>query len=178
MMWNKTIQLWLVTVIPRVVMAVAYIVVSICLINRIANSSGGVVATQALHTNHVITRDDVQTPETAVLVGKFLHQEVEAGKPVSPGMVGTRRVPPKIAPASVAVIVRLPQARIQQRSIQEGSSVTLTAGANALTGKVEKIDCDAQQCAVFVSLAGKPPQNIDAQALASADIELEPPPLP
>ncbi len=178
MMRNKNVQLRVVTVIPRVFLALIYLAVTLCLIWKISSSSSIATATRQLHVNDVIHRDDLQTPETEALVGKFLQKDVARDQPVTPNIVGIKHVPSKVALPSVAVIIRVPSARLLQRSIQEGDSVLVKIPKGTLSGKVEKIDCDAQLCAVFISLAAPSAQTIDAQALAAADIEPETPQVP
>jgi hypothetical protein len=168
---SKRTELWYVTVTPRVIIAAAYVAVSCYLISKISGASSVVVASRQLHTNDVLSTDDLQTSETAKLVRKYLHQDVAPGQPITRDIVGPQKLPPKIASASVAVIVRISSADLLNRGIQEGSSVVVTMKSDTVSGMVERIDCNAQQCAVFVSVIGKVPQSIDTQALAAADIQ-------
>jgi hypothetical protein len=158
------------TAVPRIAIALAYAAVSFYLICKISGAPSVVVATRPLHTNDVLSRDDLQTSETAKLVGKYLHRDVVPGQPITSDTVGPQKLPLKIAPASVAVIVQISSADLLKRGIQEGSPVVVTVKSDTVSGVVEKIDCNGQ-CAVFVSVTGKVPQAIDAQALATADIK-------
>jgi hypothetical protein len=167
---NWITHLWFITVVPRVGIAVAYVLVAWHLIDRIAGAPSVAIAARPLHVNQIVGRDDLQTSETAALVGKYMHQEVAQGQPVTLSIVGAERVASKIASAAAAVIIRLSSADLLSRGIQEGLAVSVTAKSDRLSGRVEKIDCDGQQCAIFVSIA-KLPQGLDAQALAGADIQ-------
>jgi hypothetical protein len=174
---NWFTHLWFVTVLPRWGLAAAYGLVTWHLIDRIAGTPSVAVATRPLHVNQIVSRDDLQTRETIALVGKYVQREVATGQPVTPSIVGADRVTPKIASAAAAVIVRLSSAELLSRDIQAGLPVSVTTKSDRLSGRVEKIDCDAQQCAIFVSIAN-PPRALDAQALAGADIQSDYPIVP
>jgi hypothetical protein len=170
-MHSKFTQLALVTVVPRFFIGAVYLAVSCYLIYSIVYQSSVPVATRLLHVNERIGPDDLQTSETAKLIGKYLYRDVAPGRPITPDIVGPQKLPPKIAFASVAVIVRISSAELLNRGIQEGSSVVVIMKSDTVSGKVEKIDCSAQPCSVFVGLTGRDPQSIDPQAWAAADIE-------
>jgi hypothetical protein len=169
---GKLTRLAFVTAAPRIIIAAIYLGVSCYLICKIGGAPSVVVATRPLHTNDVLSRDDLQTSETAKLVGKYLQRDVAPGQPITSDTVGPQELASKIASASVAVIVRVSSTDLHNRGIQDGSPVAVTVKSDTVSGVVEKIDCNAaQQCAVFVSVTGKVPQAVDAQALATADIK-------
>jgi hypothetical protein len=174
-------RLVIVTVLARLVIAGAYVWVSYHVINLVVARSHSPlpVATQALKAGHKIVAGDLQTAETAAFVDQFLRKDVAKGSPVTPDMVSPRQLPPELAP-TIAAIVMIPVRLLKQRNIADGSAVEIQLANSPLKlpGKVVKLYCDEQTCAVIVSLAKIPPSTIGPADFSSADILPEPPPLP
>jgi hypothetical protein len=165
----------------RVVVVVSYVLLAAWVTYNIAihSSAPTPVARQDLKADHKLEPGDLQTEQTAALIGRFLRRDVGLGNPITPDMISAQRLPPRIA-NTIAAIVTVPQETAQKRGIVEGAAVLVTQNGKPLTaaGKVVGLDCDEQACTITVALPKTPGQTIDPDAVLSADIELAPPPAP
>jgi hypothetical protein len=133
-------------------------------------------ATQDLRANHQIVRGDLQTEATAALVGSYLAQKVEAGKPVTAAIVRDRPIEP-MPPNAIAAVVNIPARVFRQRGISQGKSVQIISSGLPLGDPVPvlRTDCDEQICTILVGLKKVP--AFDQVALTNADIVLASPPV-
>jgi len=71
----------------------------------------------------------------------------------------------------------MPRARLEERHISEGKSVSVKLPVQpfVLTGKVIRADCDEQVCSVTIGLPSVP-HGVETAILMSSDIVLDPPP--
>jgi|SRR5271165_3487982 len=153
-------------------------IVVICLLLR-SPSEAPPVATRTLHVNDKITAADLQSTETKPLVGRFLRQEVEAGKAVTPSMVSADFIPPNLH-NTIAAIISMPVADVSARGVAVDTLVRIYRGAEVFgdPGRVVALSCDAHTCSVIVSLPPTPGKTIDPNWFKDADLRPVAPPMP
>lgn len=144
-----------------------------------ARAPSAPTATRALMFNDKIMPGDLQTKDTASLMGHYLRRHVDAGGLVTAAIVSDQQLMPTL-PNSLAVIVAMSADTLSTRQIDKGTPVLIMRGVQTLgEGTVIATQCDPQACAVIVGLAKQP--AFDPAALAGADlvpIPVSPPPVP
>lgn len=164
------------TVIARAAIAAAYLALGVWIVSRIAaRSPDAPVATQTLDANYKLTAADLQTEATAALVGRYLRTHVDQGRPVTADNVSKTPVNTTLPP-SLAAIVSMKPATLDDRNIVPNSRVLIVVGTQKLSGVVADVSCDPQNCSVIVTLAKMPGQTFDAFGFSKADLVPDEPP--
>lgn len=136
--------------------------------------SADATASRKLEAGQVITRNDLETDQTRKLIGRFLLEPVEAGKPVNPAMTSEFRLPPH-TPNTLAVLVTIP-ADAGSKSLRQGDLVDIVRGDQALaTGAILDFGCRGTDCNVLVGLVGAKPE-VATQSFAGAALRPSVPP--
>jgi hypothetical protein len=149
------------------------------LVSRREERSAAATAHQMLEAGSEITRNDLDTEQTRLLIGRFLSQRVEAGKPVTLAATSKFRLPPGTT-NTLAVLITVPVPGPNgPMKLRDREPVEIVRDGQALTsGTILDFGCGATDCTVLVGLAAAKP-NIDSISLKGAGLRpLLPPPIP
>ncbi|MCL6707522.1 hypothetical protein M8R20_10965 [Pseudomonas sp. R2.Fl] len=127
------------------------------------------LAATALSRNREIQESDLTVKAFDGLVGKYLKEDVAAGKPITAQMVSDKPLGPAAANTFAARVSISLEAK-EKLALKTGSDVQICTAVTAFGGmaKVLSLDCDAAYCAVLVGLTAMPTPASPGDPLADA----------